>query len=99
MVVAVRAGAPALLPADQVAVARRALRGPRSHVVEVVGPREAGVRVEGATQRVRLVVAASVPVRSVHGADGLVESTREGDVIVLDVPVGRGGGTVVVPVG
>ena len=93
------AGAPALLPADQVAVARRALRGPRSHVVEVVGPREAGVRVEGATQRVRLVVAASVPVRSVHGADGLVESTREGDVIVLDVPVGRGGGTVVVPVG
>lgn len=49
--------------------------------------------------RARLVVAASVPVRSVHGADGLVESTREGDVIVLDVPVGRGGGTVVVPVG
>ena len=47
----------------------------------------------------RLVVAASVPVRSVYGADGPVESTHEGDVIVLDVPVGRGEGTVVVPVG
>jgi hypothetical protein len=93
------AGVPALVPADQVAVARRTIRGPRSHAVEVVGPRSVGVRVDGTTQRVRLVVAASVPVWSVHGADGPVETILEGGLIVLDVPVGRDGGTVVVPVG
>ena len=48
--------------------------------------------------RVRLVVGASVPVRAVAGADGPPELTREGAVIVLDVPVARGDGTVVVPV-
>jgi hypothetical protein len=38
-------------------------------------------------------------VREVQGAAGVVESTREGEVTVLDVPVSRGDKAVIVPVG
>ena len=91
------AGLPVAPPVGQVAVVRRAAKGPRSQVVDVVGPIASGVRFDGVAPRVRLVVGESAPVRAVVGADGPVEATREGEVIVLDVPVARGDGTVVVP--
>jgi hypothetical protein len=84
-------------PADQLAVVRRTMRGPRSHVIEVVGPVSSGVRVDGVAPRVRLVLGASFPVRAVAGADGPPELSRLGFVTVLDVPVARGDGTHVVP--
>ena len=91
------AGLPVIPLADQVAVMRRAVRGPRSQVLEAVGPIASGVRVDGVAPRVRIVVGASAPVRAVVGAAGPVEATTVGEAVVLDVPVARGDGAVLVP--
>jgi hypothetical protein len=92
------AGLPVVPSADHVAVVRRALRGPRSHIVQDVGPVASGVRVDGVSSRARLVVAATVPIGAVHGAIGPVESIRVGDAVILEVPVARDESTVLMPI-
>ncbi len=92
------AGLAAPAPAGEVSTLRRAARGARAHVREVI---DAGVVPEGVRLghapggapdgTMRVVIDAAVGVRAVTGAGGTVEVAREGALATYDIPVGPGG--------